>query len=55
MKPCYFMKMSRVDTQAHKLISTLVLQHSNPLTKFEGGLQALHGADEAAAEWLSKR
>ena len=23
-----------------------------PLTKFEGGLQALHEADEAAAEWL---
>jgi len=23
-----------------------------PLTKFEGGLQALHKADEAAAEWL---
>ena len=23
-----------------------------PLTKFEGGLQALHEADEAAAKWL---
>jgi hypothetical protein len=23
-----------------------------PLTKFEGGLQALHEADEAAVEWL---
>ena len=23
-----------------------------PLTKFEGSLQALHEADEAAAEWL---
>ena len=26
-----------------------------PLTKFEGGLQALHEVDEAAVEWLSKR
>ena len=26
-----------------------------PLTKFEGGLQALHGADGAAAKWLSRR
>ena len=26
-----------------------------PLTKFEGGLQALHEADEAAVKWLSKR
>jgi hypothetical protein len=26
-----------------------------PLTRFEGGLQALHGADVAAVEWLSRR
>jgi hypothetical protein len=26
-----------------------------PLTKFEGGLQALHEADEAAVKWLSMR
>ena len=25
-----------------------------PLTKYEGGLRALHEADESAAEWLSK-
>jgi hypothetical protein len=25
-----------------------------PLTKFEGGLQALHRADAAAVEWLDR-
>lgn len=37
-----------IQTMSHIVIAC-------PLTKFEGGLQALHEADEAAVEWLRKR